>query len=795
MFVRRWAAACVALLGPACLARAAAPLPEFPSPATTPVEAIREQFEATASPRAYDEGRNAVEKVSDADQHRKVDAAACRSHAAELDAAARHDPLGLAVWYYKERCADALGDASLAAQNEKNFVAVLRDTLQGIPPDNGQTPIPLGSMADGVALMDASGETMTYSYIDISRIADGIVWRVGLRDESGAHQRNLSFDLTGPRLRLVHSPQATRSPFVRVSAWLDATRDWQAEARKGDGMPVTLDGLDREPAAVRTARIKREAADDHLSDAIVLARYCFERPKEACTAAAVDNLLTFAEQGHAEAMVLLAYAYTNVDGFKHDEESAKALMLGAGRKMGVGAAFQEYSYLGRASFDKASDFVRWAFAQLVAAADGGDPLAASMVLRVAAQVPAVDTDPARVERYRRQVETAGLGLSSHRYAMAGSTKAGGGPLQMKSAEAILGSTRWGSERAAVAKVMAWAYQTGKVQGVAADPARAMHWHQVAGMLGDVSSMLYVARRYADEGERADAMGLAAEWYSSAVLLGDVDANLEMARVAERSPKGFGIATPDGGLVALEAKDAADIYREIDQQLPDSRAGRVARRRLARMMVDGRGTPRDPDKARAMLAKDAEAGDGEAALVLAAALYAGDFGARDPAGAKQWIDKALAKPDKAVATRLAGGLFRGVELPLDRARAIELWTQAGGQGFLTAWNDMGWELCTAADAAARDPRRGLEAVRRAMTDDAPAGFIDSLAACQAATGDFAGAVATQQRALALPDPASTMAARMRERLDLYKAHRAYVQSPDVPMAMPVARPEGAPPGTG
>ncbi|HEY2346105.1 MAG TPA: hypothetical protein VGH80_09500 [Xanthomonadaceae bacterium] len=798
MIGRRWPAACIALFGPVCIARAAAPLPlpEFPSPATTPVAQVRAQFEARAGFRAYDEARAVAESLAGDDPH-KVDPGACRSHAAELDAASRHDPLSLAVWYYKSRCADVLGDAPSSRQYETAFLAVLRDMLQGVPPDNGQTPIPLGTMADGVALIDASDETLIYSYIDLRTVADGIVWRVGLRDASGAHERNLSFELLQPRLSLLRSPGLARSPFVRTSTWVDSAKAWRTQAEKPGGLPVTLDALDAGPADQRAARIKQESSDDHLSNAIVLARYCFQRPKQACNVAAVDSLLTFAEQGHAEPMVLLAFAYTRADGLKQDPEAAKALMLGAGRKMGVGAAFQEYFNLDLDFHKKATDFQRWAFQQMVAAADTGDALAAGMALELAGHIEELDTDSARAERYRQQADRAGLGLFSQRYLLIATSKTKDPAARMRITAAIAGSAKRGLERMAAASGLAWAYETGKSPGVPADPVQALRWNREAGMLGDTSSMIAVARHYAGQQNRPDqpdAMELAAEWYSGAVLLGNVEANLEVARLAERDPKGFGIAMPGASMIMLDSKDAVDTYREIDKEMPDSNAGAIARRRLARMMLDGRGTARDPEKARALLTADAEAGDGEAALALASALYAGDFGARDPDGAKRWIDKALVKPDKVVATMFADHLYHGIDLPLDRARSLALWTQAAAQDYPTAWNNMGWELCTATDAAARDPGRGLEAVRHVVSGgDAPAGYVDSLAACQAATGDFDAAVATEQRAIAQLDPVSDTAARMRDRLDLYKAHRVYVQPPEAPAgtaAAPAGHANGA-----
>ncbi|HTD29683.1 MAG TPA: hypothetical protein VK660_09865, partial [Xanthomonadaceae bacterium] len=63
-----------------------------------------------------------------------------------------------------------------------------------------------------------------------------------------------------------------------------------------------------------------------------------------------------------------------------------------------------------------------------------------------------------------------------------------------------------------------------------------------------------------------------------------------------------------------------------------------------------------------------------------------------------------------------------------------------------------------------------------TKDTSPGWLDTLAACQAASDDFASAAATEQRALANSDPDSDIAANVRARIDLYRDHKVYIQPP-------------------
>ncbi len=755
---------CAALGLWVCVAPAtAATMPEFPSPATTPVAQIRAQFEASASVDAIDEAFHAA-KLMEVDKG-KVGASGCRAHADALDRAARHAPLSLGVWYFKVRCAEALGGAAARDASENALAAVLRDMLAGVPPDDGQTPIPIGTVIDGNALLDASGETVTYSYVDLDNIANGIIWRTGLRDQVSGRERNLSFELVQSRLRLIRNPEASRSPYIRILALQQSAKAFRDASMTTGSVQTTLGALDEEPVEKRAARIKQLAAVDDMSAAIVLADYCFARPKAGCTMTAVDDLLSFAEKGHAAPMVLLAYAYTKVEGIKHDEEAAKALMQGAAKKEGVGAAFQAYFELDRLNTYDASTFRRWAHGQLSAAADGGDALAAGMALRLAGMIAAFDVDAAKVQRYRQQVDKAGLGYFGARYALAVSARNKDGAATMRNAAAIAGMTTSGRLRAAVVSILAWAYETGDEPGVPADPVQALRWRTQAGMLGDIPSMRYVAWHYADQSAQPDSTRLAAEWFLSATQLSDTESMLDLAALMEDEPKGF----PAGS-----SKQSVTLYQAIDQDMPTSKAGFTARRHLAKMLIDGRGIARDLPRAKAVLTKDAETGDAVAMVTLARALYAGKLGPRDADGAQQWAEKALAKADPGVATMIASDMFNGVGLASDRARAIDLWTKSAQAGNDVAWNDMGWELCTTPDAGARDPRKGLEAVQHVASAKARAGFVDTLAACQAAIAHFEDATASQARALAMLDPASDTAMRMRERLDMYKARRAYVQ---------------------
>jgi tetratricopeptide (TPR) repeat protein len=90
----------------------------------------------------------------------------------------------------------------------------------------------------------------------------------------------------------------------------------------------------------------------------------------------------------------------------------------------------------------------------------------------------------------------------------------------------------------------------------------------------------------------------------------------------------------------------------------------------------------------------------------------------------------------------------------------------------AHNDLAWLLATCRDESFRDAPRALELASRAcdLTEHANADYLDTLAAAQAAGGQFDSAVGTAEKALALAAEAGKPS--ISERLALYRAGHAF-----------------------
>lgn len=108
-----------------------------------------------------------------------------------------------------------------------------------------------------------------------------------------------------------------------------------------------------------------------------------------------------------------------------------------------------------------------------------------------------------------------------------------------------------------------------------------------------------------------------------------------------------------------------------------------------------------------------------------------------------------------------------EAVADYERAIELDPQNW-----QAHNDLAWLLATTADEELFNPARALELAEIAcrQTRKRNADYLDTLAAAQAAAGDFPAAIETAQAALRAADDDAKL--QIQQRLELYQNSRSY-----------------------
>jgi tetratricopeptide (TPR) repeat protein len=91
--------------------------------------------------------------------------------------------------------------------------------------------------------------------------------------------------------------------------------------------------------------------------------------------------------------------------------------------------------------------------------------------------------------------------------------------------------------------------------------------------------------------------------------------------------------------------------------------------------------------------------------------------------------------------------------------------------------LAWVLATSSDSSLRRPAEAIQLAERAavVTNRRDVTVLDALAAAYAAAGRYTDAVATEQAALAIVEKAGaeSVAEPIRERLDLYRKRRPYV----------------------
>ena len=129
---------------------------------------------------------------------------------------------------------------------------------------------------------------------------------------------------------------------------------------------------------------------------------------------------------------------------------------------------------------------------------------------------------------------------------------------------------------------------------------------------------------------------------------------------------------------------------------------------------------------------------------------------------------------AAALLLAGGHEREAITHLESAMRL-------APSWPTPANALAWQLATSPDAGVREPARAVEVASRAvaMTNGEDPLVLDTMAAAQAAAGNFSAAESTARRAIAQASLPGSRAAgvlgAMRERLALYARRVAYVEA--------------------
>lgn len=685
--------------------------------------------------------------------HAGVDADACRRHEAALAAALRQAPVSIALHRARMLCAEALGDE--ASAEEAMLATGALSGLALAASREGFWPEPARVMAptDVYALLASAGLEFRYEYfasIDPQRHYPLVVaaW-----DGAKNAERHLWFDYIDTANSIVRGDPFSGYPVQRRQL---AHGFVESLAKSGDASARDVQAV----LAFRLAGANSAAVDrlrpgadaGGLQSASTWLLTCALQPADGCADGLVDALLPYAEQEHAAHTALLGLAYALGVGVERDPESAEALLQVADRRWPQhgGTLMVAAMWPQLAAREPLPGFIS---RRMQAAQDEGDPMGPAIGAALAlAQEGTPQLAPAQL---RALADPANNGLGKGYALLMNYHHRRGEPLAAKG---------WMKSASDAGDANAQAVAASSLHaGASTDGQRreAMELAERAAQGGSAFGARFRAHHSMMAGEWTQAEG----WLLGATQAGDVESILALAGVYEQSRPG----------VHGDPAQAAEIYRSLSDEVDSAEA----RRRLAEMAIEGRGMDTDLARADAWLRGDAEKGDGASAARLGYALLKGELGARDEADGRRWLERAIEQSYTAAYVAYGAWYFYEGDNTLGtRRRGLELWRQGAEAGESTARNNFAWALCTAPEPELFDASRGREMAMPLLEDENRTSWVDTVAACHAAAGDYDRAVALQQEAIDLL-PREAAEAGFDEdgfhaRLALYREGKRYVE---------------------
>lgn len=691
-----------------------------------------------------------------------VDADACRAHGDALREAVQQVPISITLHRAALLCAEAVGDEAQADREAAALAALSKLALANAGEGQFRRPIRVFSPSDIYALVAMLGYEFRYDYYRLVRPERTMPLVVAAWDPDARVEHHLAFDFIEATYAVDRDDERAGFPIMRndlVDAFVKSEREGGEVI--GEDIAAVRAAQEAGTAAERLDALREAVRHGGIASMREWLAVCSQARPSGCGEELVDALLPLVEQRQAMPMVILAMAHAEGVGVAKDMQAAQALLEAADRRW----------YRRGASV---------AYAQLQSRADGAaDDAFVLERLRLAEAVGNVDAALLRVARQR--IARPQLALSPGQLALlsrpaVNGTGLGHGILagyhdaRAEPAEA-LAARRRGAEAGdpTMQRELAFALMDDGHRGPDPEDDTEVHgWLVAAAQGGDALAMRTLSHAVWQRGEwRA-----ATNWLLAAVSAGDVDAIYDLASAYETERPEL-----NGDL-----STAVSLYESM--AMTPGAQGALARRRLAQLSIDGDGVKRKPERALSLLRDDAERGDVESQAMLGALLLEGETGVpADPDAGVRWLERAVASGSNQARMTLADWLHSGLDsTPARRRRALSLLRDADPQAadYVDLRNSHAWKLCVSVYDDVRDPAGGWVLAQRMLEDGAldPA-QLDTVAACQAANGDIAGAAKRQQQAIdALPKDAQGRpdgGRGMFDRLALYRAGKAYRES--------------------
>lgn len=681
-----------------------------------------------------------------------IDAARCRENADAIAKALVTNPVGLGLWSMAQTCARATGETALAERRADRFEALLRHMFANYRAGQ-ELPMRVVSMRDIDAVIAASGQEQLYAIFIPYEGERHLSYNVGLWDDKTQHESVLEFDFLDTMIRLRRDDPDAEFPKFR-RAFVNALGENAHEETPGSALARLYEFQQAEGPEMLEV-IRRQARGGDLMAALTFGILCGEKQEFHCRDEAIDALLPLAEKRYALALTTLAFVHARNSVKSSDLKAARALIEQADRRLGDAQGSASFLLVIANSSERAR------LAELVekplekAAKEG------SLVAGLAyAAARTLQTGKIPAGRERGYIEAASAaGIPRAQYSLAAILAS-----ERKFAQAL--PLMRAAADAGIAEAQLWlgiAYTLGK-SGVAADTKLGLDWLKQAGHSGSAKASAMVGAHYFDESSDPATLKRAQGWLQSAVLGEDLDATYLLALLYERGIPDIG--TPER---------AAELYEALLAEHDDVRA----RRRLARLLLTGNGVKADAGRAETLLRQGAPAGDVESQSLLGDHLVNAGGTPERRAEGLGWLRKAAAAGNVDARLVLASALWYGRAGAPEPTAARELWQGLIRDDVSLARNELAWAVCTPRDAALLDAKAGIAATESLATrDNAGWMLLDTFASCQAGSGDYAAAVATQQRAIAQAESQASIdekvLSRMRGRLKQYERRERAVE---------------------
>ena len=724
--------------------------------------AFEAQWERVLTQRSIAEVQRTYDLVTELyHQQWKVSAADCNAHEADVASALEINPVGFALRYVAYECAVATGEKVMASRHKAEFDALVRHSLAALPPDNSvgdQYPIRILDQIDAYAFARASGEKLVRSYYDFSRSLRYMPLFLVLWNETTQRERVIGFDYLNNVLRMRADPETVFAAY-RKRAGLSIL----AELGEVPGTPAYdanayFNGVEQFPDNPSRFEWSGKLADDgNYIATLGFAGWCFDSPDTGCAKRTVGLLRRLAERDYTYAMLWLAWAYTDGKGVAQDPAAAHQWIVKANERWGAYQASLEFASMRLNSNKGAVDpVVREDVERL---AREGEPYAVALVANAIQQ----DTGHYKFnEQLLADLEKAArAGLPTACELMAqvrfeqGDDEEG---LAWLKKAAVAGNSIAQGELADI-------YRDAS-HGVKYDLDRAIYWNEQAAQNGEAySARLAGFIQWRELPYSPDNHYRAQRWLQDATTTGDGPGTFYLAQMYE-----------EGGLgIEGDVEDSARLYRWlVDKRPGDARA----RWFLARLLREGKVAEREPGEQERLQREAATSGDGEQLRYLAQALLYGEYGASDPEAAAPWYARGAATGDNPSRRVYGLMLLDGIGVARDVDAAFKQLRTAIDADSTTALRDMAFALCTHARTDIYDPKEGLRLANTLDASKPSANDLETLAACQAANGQFHEAIASAQAAIGFVEQRHsseyvTAMQDLRDELASYEAGKRYV----------------------